>query len=148
MIYDEGRDVNVTRLARLIQKFGFLPIAGKGSGLRQPVHAEDLAIGALQAASSAAAANKIYSLPGKDTITYLEMVGRIFDGMGKPRRTFLLPSAVWNVAFLLAGSLLPNANVAMGKRMSKDMVFDGTPAECDFNWSPRGFHPNFLRPSA
>ena len=26
MIYDEGRDANVTRLARLIEKFGFMPL--------------------------------------------------------------------------------------------------------------------------
>ena len=29
MIYDEGRDANVTRLAGLIEKFGFMPLAGK-----------------------------------------------------------------------------------------------------------------------
>ena len=64
MIYDEGRDANVTRLAGLIEKFGFMPLAGKGAGLRQPVHAEDLAIGALRAASSEATKNKLYALPG------------------------------------------------------------------------------------
>src|SRR6267378_1268769 len=52
IIYDEGRDANVTRLSRLIERLGFIPLAGSGSGLRQPVHAEDLAIGALAAAAS------------------------------------------------------------------------------------------------
>src|SRR6478735_1052122 len=47
MIYDEGRDANITRLATLIEKFGFMPLAGSGAGLRQPVHAEDLAFGAV-----------------------------------------------------------------------------------------------------
>ena len=64
IIYDEGRDANITRLARLIEKFGFMPLAGSGSGLRQPVHAQDLAIGAIAAAASPAAANKIYAIPG------------------------------------------------------------------------------------
>jgi nucleoside-diphosphate-sugar epimerase len=53
IIYDEGRDANITRLSRLIERFGFIPLAGTGSGLRQPVHAEDLAIGAIAAAAVA-----------------------------------------------------------------------------------------------
>jgi len=143
IIYDEGRDANITRLSRLIQKLGFLPLAGSGSGLRQPVHAEDLAIGALAAAASPAAANKIYAIPGKDTITYREMVGRIFDGLHKPRRIIPIPPALWRAAFSVAKPFVPNANVAMGNRMAKDMIFDSAPATEDFGWNPREFRPKF-----
>jgi uncharacterized protein YbjT (DUF2867 family) len=143
LIYDEGRDANITRLSRLIQKLGFMPLAGSGSGLRQPVHAEDLAIGALAAAASPAAANKIYAIPGKDTITYREMVGRIFDGLHKPRRIIPVPPALWRAAFSLAKPFVPNANVAMGNRMAKDMIFDSAPAMVDFGWNPREFRPMF-----
>ena len=143
IIYDEGRDANITRLSRLIQNLGFMPLAGSGSGLRQPVHAEDLAIGALAAAASPAAANKIYAIPGKDTITYREMVGRIFDGLHKPRRIIPIPPALWRAAFSLAKPFVPNANVAMGNRMAKDMIFDSAPATEDFGWNPREFRPKF-----
>jgi uncharacterized protein YbjT (DUF2867 family) len=143
MIYDEGRDANVSRLARLIQKVGVMPLAGRGAGLRQPVHAEDLAIGALNATSSEAAENNIYALPGPDAISYREMVGRIFDGLGKRRRIVPVPPVVWRAAFALAAPLLPNANAAMGERMAKDMVFDPVPAVRDFGWAPRSFRPQF-----
>jgi uncharacterized protein YbjT (DUF2867 family) len=143
IIYAEGRDRNVTRLARLIQMLGFLPLAGRGSGLRQPVHAEDLAIGAINAAAQEAAINKIYVLPGRDIISYREMVGRIFDGLQKPRRIVSVPPILWRLAFLLAKPFFPNANAAMGTRMAKDMVFDGSPAMRDFNWNPREFRPCF-----
>ena len=143
IIYDEGRDANITRLSRLIERFGFMPLAGTGSGLRQPVHAEDLAIGALAAAASPAAANKIYTTPGKDTITYREMVGRIFDGLHKPRRIISIPPALWRAAFSVAKPFVPNANVAMGNRMAKDMIFDSAPAMEDFGWNPREFRPKF-----
>ena len=143
MIYDEGRDANITRLATLIEKFGFMPLAGSGAGLRQPVHAEDLAVGAIHAASCEAAKNKVYALPGPETITYREMTGRIFDGLGKPRRIISLPPVFWKAAFALASPFLPNANVAMGDRMAKDMVFDASPAIQDFGWNPRGFRPQF-----
>lgn len=143
IIYDEGRDANITRLARLIEKFGFMPLAGSGSGLRQPVHAQDLAIGAIAAAASPAAANKIYAIPGTDTVSYREMIGRIFDGLHKPRRIIPVPPLLWRAAFALAKPFIANANVAMGNRMSKDMIFDPAPAMQDFGWRPRAFRPVF-----
>jgi nucleoside-diphosphate-sugar epimerase len=143
IIYDEGRDANITRLSRLIEKLGFMPLAGVGSGLRQPVHAEDLAIGALAAAGSPAAINRIYATPGKDTISYREMIGRIFDGLDKPRRVVSVPPSLWRAAFALARPFVANANVAMGNRMAKDMIFDATPAIQDFGWNPREFRPRF-----
>jgi nucleoside-diphosphate-sugar epimerase len=143
IIYDEGRDANISRLSRLIDRLGFMPLAGAGLGLRQPVHAEDLAIGALAAARSPAAANKTYVTPGKDTIPYCEMVGRIFDGLNRPRRVVAVPPALWRAAFALASPFVSNANVAMGNRMAKDMIFDARPAIEDFGWNPRGFRPQF-----
>ena len=145
LIYAEGRDTNITPLSRLIRRFGFMPLVGGAPGLRQPVHAEDLAIGALAAASSRAAINKVYALPGGETLTYREMIGRIFDGMQLPRRTISVPSPVWRAGFILAKPLFPGANVAMGTRMMKDMTFDSTPAVQDFGWNPRAFKPVFDR---
>jgi nucleoside-diphosphate-sugar epimerase len=143
LIYAEGRDSNITPLSRLIRRFGFMPLVGGAGGLRQPVHAEDLALGAIAAADSPATINKTYALPGLETITYSEMIGRIFDGLGRPRRTVSLPPALWRLMFLLAKPLFPSANVAWGLRMTKDMTFDAGPAIADFGWSPRAFHPTF-----
>ena len=114
-----------------------MPLVGGAPGLRPPVHAEDLAIGALAAASSRAAINKFYSLPGAETLTYREMIGRVFDGLGMPRRTIPVPPLLWRAGFRLAKPLFPGANVAMGIRMMKDMTFDSTPAVRDFGWNPR-----------
>ena len=143
LIYAEGRDTNITPLSRLIHRFGFMPLVGGGPGLRQPVHAEDLAIGAIAAASSPAAVNKIYALPGGETIPYREMIGRIFDGLRLPRRTIPVPTFLWRASFALARPLFPGANVAMGTRMTKDMAFDAAPAARDFGWNPRAFRPVF-----
>jgi len=147
LIYSEGRDTNITPLSRLIRRFGFMPLVGGASGLRQPVHAEDLAIGAIAAASSPAAVNKTYALPGGETLTYREMMGRIFDGLRLPRRTVSVPPLLWRAAFGLAKPLFPGANVAMGIRMMKDMTFDSTPAIEDFGWNPRKFNPVFASSS-
>jgi nucleoside-diphosphate-sugar epimerase len=143
LVYLEGRDLNITRMSRTIRKLGFMPLSGKASGLRQPVHAEDLAMGAIAAASTPAAANKTYALPGGETLTYREMVGRVFDGMNRPRRLISLPPALWRFAFMLVHRFYRGFNVAMGDRMSKDMTFDASDAVRDFGWKPREFRPKF-----
>src|SRR5262249_45951694 len=141
LIYAEGRDTNITPLSRLIRKFGFMPLVGGGPGLRQPVHAEDLAIGAIAAATSDAAVNKFYSLPGSDTLTYREMIGRVFDGLGRPRRFVPVPPWLWRLIFAAAKPLLPTPNVAMGFRMVKGMTFGAGPAPKESGWSPRAVDP-------
>jgi nucleoside-diphosphate-sugar epimerase len=143
LIYAEGRDSNITPLSRLIRRFGFMLLVGGAQGLRQPVHAEDLAIGAISAASSTLAANRIYSLAGGETLTYNEMIGRIFDSLRLPRRTISVSAFLWRAVFIFAKPLFPGANVAMGLRMIKDMTFDSAPAVQDFGWNPRRFNPNF-----
>ena len=145
IIYEEGRDQNVTRLAHLIARFGFFPLCGRGTGLRQPVHAEDCAIAAVCAARSAKAANKIYDLPGGEAITYREMIGRIFDGMGQRRVIFPVPPPLWLLAFGLLQGQFPGLQVEMGVRMASDLTFDPSPAIADFAWKPRGFRPSFDR---
>lgn len=143
IVYAEGRDPNVTRLSRFIDRFGFFPLSGRGNGRRQPVHAEDLAIAAIAAALSPHSSRKAYALPGGELLTYHEMVGRIFDSLGKSRIIVPLPLWLWKFAFIAVRPFFPNANHAMGTRMSKDMVFDGGPAAQDFGWNPRPFRPQF-----
>ena len=143
LIYAEGQDQNVSRLAGLIRTFGALPLAGRGEGLRQPVHADDLAAAAIAAASSPAAANKAYDLPGGETLTYRRMAERVFEGLGRRPLIVSAPESLWRLAFALARPLLPGATAQMGSRMNADLVFDGAAAGADFGWSPRPFRPDF-----
>ncbi|MGC0389270.1 SDR family oxidoreductase [Bradyrhizobium sp. USDA 241] len=143
LIYAEGRDGNITPLARLIERFGFMPVVGAAQGLRQPVHAEDVAIAAVSAARERIAANKTYILSGSEVITYREMVGRIFDALSKRRRIVSVPAPVWKLLFAIAKPLFPGANSAWGTRMLVDLDFDASTAVRELGWRPRGFHPVF-----
>lgn len=143
LIYAEGHDQNVTRLARLIRRLGVLPLAGRGEGLRQPVHADDLAAAAIAAAAYPAAENQTYELPGGETLTYRAMAERVFEGLGRKPAIICTPEALWRLAFLLARPLLPGATAQMGARMSENLTFDGAAAARDFGWIPRGFRPDF-----
>ncbi len=143
MIYAEGLDGNVSRLASLARRFGVLPIAGRGDGRRQPVHADDLAEGAIKALTAPAAAGKVYELAGGETLSYRRMCERIFAVLGRPARIVSLPPWLWKAGLALASPFLPGATGQMGDRMDRDLVFDDAPARRDFGWSPRDFRPRF-----
>jgi nucleoside-diphosphate-sugar epimerase len=143
LIYAEGLDGNVSRLAYLIRQWGVLPLAGRGQGLRQPVHADDLARAAIAAMATPGVPNRAYDLPGGETLTYRAMAERIFEGLGRTPRIVSIPAPLWSLAFRLSGPFLPGATAAMGARMSEDLIFDPQPAQRDLGWAPRDFHPDF-----
>ncbi|MBO9546645.1 NAD-dependent epimerase/dehydratase family protein [Caulobacter sp.] len=145
LIYDEGHDENVSRIARLVKRFGVMPLSGKGEGLRQPVHAADLAGGALAAAHAPAACNRAYDLVGGETVTYRVMVDRVFEGLGKHPRSLPMPTWLFGLIMRLAKPFYPGATTAMGARMGQDLTFDSSDAMRDFAWAPRKFHPKFER---
>lgn len=143
VIYAEGQDRSITRLANLIRRFRMLPVAGEALGRRQPVHADDLAGGAIAAAVSAAAVNRSYNLPGGETLTYRAMCERIFEGLGYRPRIISVPPQIWRLGLSGATLLMPGITTAMGSRMAEDLTFDPTDAKRDFGWHPRGFRPDF-----
>lgn len=144
LIYDFGRDANLTEIARFIRRFGFFPVFGKARGLRQPVHAEDVAAACIAALLQENTANRAYNISGAETLPYREMVARIFAAMGRPAR--LLPVPLWAFRLAMAGlRTLPRYrawNSAMAERMNRDMAFDHADATRDFGYAPRPFHPS------
>ena len=145
LVYDGVRDRNVTLIARFIRRYGFFPLLGRGSGLRQPVHADDLAFACLQALDEPATVDKAYNLSGGETLSYREMVERIFRSLGKAVR--FLPVPEWIFSRVMRSiALLPgkeNVTPEMALRMNMDLCFDHSDATRDFGFSPRGFSPQW-----
>ena len=94
MIYGCGLDSNVSRLARWIGSLHFLPVAGKASGLRQPVHAEDVAVMAVKALLSGELDGRDIVLKGGSTLTYRQVVAMVFGALGVDPRIVPLPPAL------------------------------------------------------
>lgn len=141
LIYGVGRDRNVADIARFAKRFGVFPILGKGIGLRQPVHAADLAEACLLALDASTSFNQIYNLSGGETLTYREMVERVFQALGKPVRIVSVPKPVFRLIIRLA-QLSPtyrHLKPEMATRMDRDLCFDHLAAEQDFGFSPRPF---------
>jgi nucleoside-diphosphate-sugar epimerase len=143
MIYAEGLDGNVSRLAGLARRFGGLPISGRGEGRRRPVHADDLAVAAIAALTAPASSRQTYALAGGETLSYRQMCERIFAGLGRRPHIVSLPPWLWRAGLTLASPVLPGATAQMGERMDRDLIFDDSAARRDLGWSPRDFHPRF-----
>lgn len=141
LIYGLGQDKNITEIAGLIRRFGFFPLIGKADGLRQPVHAKDVAGAVLSAISSPQAANKSYNLSGGETLTYKAMVERIFIGIGKTPVFLQIPWRLMQL-IILALRCLPRYRhwkLAMAERMNQDLIFDHQEARKDLDFNPRFF---------
>lgn len=143
LVYGAGRDRNVCTLARWVRKWGVFPFVGSGEGRRQPVHADDLAAACVQVIDCAAAGGRAYDLSGGETLSYREMVGRIFDALALRRRFVRLPAAPVLLLLRLLSSLplLRGVSPAAVRRMDSDLCFDHGEAARDFGYRPRAFHP-------
>ena len=141
LIYGHGRDKNVGEIARFIRCFGFFPVFGRAQGLRQPIHAEDVAVACVSALQAHDAANNAYNISGGETLAYHDMVARVFSALGRRPRLLTVPL----LAFRLAVSVLRclplyrQWSAAMAERMNRDLVFDHAEAARDLGFKPRGF---------
>jgi nucleoside-diphosphate-sugar epimerase len=143
LIYGSGRDQNVSSIARVVRRLGFFPIAGAGSGLRQPVHAEDLAEAVCAVLESTATCGRSYNLSGGETLSYRQMVERIATSVGRRPRVLPLPLVPLRLLLRVLG-LLPHFRYVkpeMADRMNQDLVYDHGDAVRDFGYSPRFFKP-------
>ena len=141
LIYGFGHDKNISAMARFIRRFGFFPVLGKATGLRQPIHAKDVAVTCLAALEAPNASNRAYSISGGETLAYREMVARVFAALGLRPRFLTVP--LW--AFHLAVAMLRYVpryrqwSAAMAGRMNSDLVFGHTEAAQDLGFEPRQF---------
>lgn len=143
LVYGGGRDRNVAEIARFVRRFGFFPLLGEASGLRQPVHVEDVASACVAALGSAAPHNRFYTLSGGETLAYREMVARICRATGRSARTPRVP--LWVFRLGVRGlRLLPRYRgwtPEMAERMNRDLVFGHEEAARDLGFRPRAFRP-------
>jgi len=143
LIYGCGLDTNISRLANWIGRYGFMPVNGKAAGLRQPVHASDLASVAITAMLSKDALPNVMFLTGGDTVSYSDMVKRIFTAMEKPAKLIHLPEWLFVLLARFAGvsKISKGINIEMVKRQRFDLVFDDRKARELLNYNPRPFAP-------
>ena len=141
MIYGFGRDSNVMSIARLIARLGFFPMAGAGTGLRQPIHVLDVVHAAYRSLMEPATAGVAYDIGGGECLTYKAMVNRIFEGLQRKPRIVHLPQRLYAALLTLATklNLIKEFSPGAAARMNKDLDFDISDARRDFDFQPARF---------
>lgn len=141
MIYGGDADANVSRLKMLVGRLPIVPVAGRG--LRQPVHADDLAKAAVTALERGDAAGGVFALGGGETLDYAQMLKRIGASESRPVRVLRVPAPLLTFGLGIAHlcGRLQDVSAAMLRRQARDLVVDDHPARELLGWSPRPFRP-------
>ncbi|MEP6881771.1 MAG: NAD-dependent epimerase/dehydratase family protein [Dokdonella sp.] len=143
MIYGGGRDRNLTPLARFGARTHLFPKLFGATGLRQPVHVDDLALACLAAAALDAASRRSFDLGGGERLEFSMMLDRVRASLG----TLVIPlpiplvaaRAVWAIALL--NHRWRGVGLGAISRLRADLVANDDAARSLLNWSPRGFRP-------
>ncbi len=145
LVYDGFEDRNIARMIRVVRRYRMLPIARPSSGLRQPIHADDIAKAILGAIDNPAAYDRAFNIAGGEVLTYRAMVERVFESQGLRPRLLVLPVPMLRRAFALAAryGLLRETGFgsAMFERMNQDLVFDNAEGLVVLDYRPRRFAP-------
>ncbi len=138
LIYGAGLDANVCALAQLAQRYGVIPVAGRAGGLRQPVHAADLATAILRLRRHDHSG--IWSVAGGSTLSYRQIATTVCQTLQRGHVIGVPPTLLRTVlAMAHLGGRLGQVNAAMIERQNQDLLFDQQPAMTEWGWSPRPF---------
>jgi nucleoside-diphosphate-sugar epimerase len=134
LIYGAGRDNSLTPLARRAMRTRLFPLPA-GRGLRQPVHAEDIALAAIAAIGRPA--NRVLMLGGGERLAAGEMFARVRRSL--PVATLPLPLPTWLLR--LGRHAAPRLRGPLA-RLESDLVADNTELEAWLDIRPRPFRPD------
>jgi len=142
MIYGSSRDRNMYSLIDYLYRHKFFPIFGSGQNLMQPVHASDLGNAYYDVLMNPGSTiNGEYNLPGREPLSYLNLVRAVSSALGK--RNILVPIPMW-LSLLAARaynrvSATAAISVEQVMRMNEDKAFNYDAATKDFGYSPLNF---------
>jgi len=136
LIYGAGLDKSLSPIARRAWRTRVFPLPA-GRGLRQPVHADDLALAVLAALETPASAGRILSIGGGERFTACEMFARVRRTL--PHANLPLPLPAW---LLHAGQRFAPAKWRGPlARLDMDLVADNGEIERLLDVAPRAFQP-------
>lgn len=134
LIYGAARDRSLTPLARRAARWRVFGLPA-GTGLRQPVHAADIATAVLRALDDDAA-GQVIPIGGGERLTAAEMFARVRDSL--PMRT--LPLRVPAPLIHMGAKIVPRMRGPLS-RLQQDLVADNSELERLLGVHPRAFQP-------
>jgi uncharacterized protein YbjT (DUF2867 family) len=135
LIYGAGIDRSITPIVQRALRLRLFPIP-LADGLRQPVHADDIARAVVACISSGAGSSRVLEIGGGERLPYHAMFRRVHASLAQPTLALPLPgSALRGLA-----ALVPRARGTVS-RLQQDLVADNGPLQALLGISPRPFQP-------
>lgn len=135
LVYGAGLDKSLTPIARRALRTRLFPIPA-ARGLRQPVHADDVAQAVLAALDCPASAGRIVPIGGGERLPYPEMFARVRDSLPRATLTVPLPARLLR---LVARTCPPLRGPL--SRLDSDLVADNGELQRLLGIHPRPFRP-------
>lgn len=137
LIYGAGTDKSLAPIARAAMRWRVFPLP-QGRGLRQPVHADDLALAVLGALERPESAGRVIAVGGGERLRADAMFARVRAGLP----VWTLPLPIPRALFGMLVTLLPR-RAAMVARLDTDLVADDADARRLLGLHARQFAPKF-----
>jgi nucleoside-diphosphate-sugar epimerase len=142
LIYGAGLDRSLTPIVAFARRWRVFPYIVGANGLRQPVHADDLAA-ACVALARTMPPRRAYDVGGGERIAFSAMMRRVRTSLPSFAFGLPVPLALVNAGagFARSSPAFRAASAGALARMRDDLIVDQSAAAADFGWSPRAFEP-------
>lgn len=140
LIWGAGLDRSLTPIARFASRWHVFPRLAGARGLRQPVHADDLAALCIAAHERPAAADRCYDAGGGERLSFSDMFERVRASL--PVRSVPVPLPLAGLRAIVGAVPAWRRFRAPLVRLGADLVADHEAAVADLDWAPRGFRPD------
>jgi len=136
LVYGAGLDKSLTPIAQRAMRLRVFPLP-HGRGVRQPVHAQDLASAALAALETPASGGKILAMGGGERLPVGEMFARVRQSL--PVDTLPVPLPAWSLRMARHGVARLRGPLS---RLDADLIADNTELTRLLGIQPRPFRPD------
>lgn len=136
IIYGAGIDKSLTPIARRASRLHVFPLPA-GRGMRQPVHADDIAAAVAAALDHPESAGRVLPLGGGERLTAGEMFARVRRSLS----TSTLPVPIPAAMLRLGRHLVPRLRGPL-TRLEEDLIADNGELQRLLGVSPRPFRPD------
>lgn len=142
LIYGAGSDRSLAPIARFARRWRILPVPLGARGLRQPVHARDLAAACVTVLGNPATFGKTYALGGGERLRFDALLMRMRAATPGPVLPLPLPMIVlrlaarWRQGSAFSASAFSTSAIA---RLRVPLLADNSDATHDFGYAPAAF---------
>lgn len=136
IIYGAGIDKSLTPIAHRASRLHVFPLPA-GRGMRQPVHADDIAAAVVAALDHPESAGRVLPLGGGERLSAGEMFARVRRSLSTPTLPVPIPAALLR----LGRGVVPRLRGPL-TRLEADLIADNSELQRLLGVSPRPFRPD------